>query len=90
MASQNKGPSWAEQWGGGADNGGEVTKHRSGGGEKTSKAKAKAVATAGLDKAKTAAVVGAEKLKVGAEKVKAGTKLGLKWAKAQYAKRTSK
>ncbi|KAF7144797.1 hypothetical protein RHSIM_Rhsim04G0053000 [Rhododendron simsii] len=63
-----KAPSWDEQWGGGEDEHDvAVTKgnKRLGGGSSKKMEEAKAVASAGLCKAKAAAVVGAQKVRSG-------------------------
>lgn len=85
----SKAPSWADQWGTGSFGDNEegeksdTKKGGGGGGNNKKMAEAKAAASAGYDKAKAAAVVGALKLKT-------GTSMGIKWVKNQYQKRTSK
>ncbi|ESW04534.1 hypothetical protein PHAVU_011G103200 [Phaseolus vulgaris] len=84
----SKAPSWSDQWGNGGlgsghyDEEDEKVKKSSGSSKKMS---------AGMDKAKAAAIVGSDKAKtaavVGAQKVKSGTSAGIKWVKNQYQKR---
>lgn len=61
---------------------GMINGEKQGGGENKKMDGMKAKASAGLGKAKGAAVVGASK-------VKAGTSVGIKWIKNQYEKRKS-
>ncbi|KAJ7948148.1 CDP-diacylglycerol-glycerol-3-phosphate 3-phosphatidyltransferase [Quillaja saponaria] len=89
-------PNWADQWGSfgdDEDNGKLVNKKGSSSGGKKM-ADVKAVASAGLDKAKDAATVGADRAKTAAvasaQKVKSGTSAGFKWMKNQYQKKSSK
>ncbi|KAG5551729.1 hypothetical protein RHGRI_009965 [Rhododendron griersonianum] len=80
-----KAPSWDEQWGGGEDEHDVAVTNgnkRLGGGSCKKMEEAKAVASAGLGKAKAAAVVGAQK-------VRSGTSSGIKWVKNQYQKKCS-
>jgi len=86
----SKAPSWSDQWG----NGGFGSGHYDEEDEKVKKSSGSSKMAAGVDKAKSVAIVGADKAKtaavVGAQKVKSGTSAGIKWMKNQYQKRTSK
>ncbi|KAL5728379.1 hypothetical protein ACHQM5_001471 [Ranunculus cassubicifolius] len=78
-------PSWADQWGAGGSYGTEENTHQNHGKNESGNKKMaviKTKASAGLDKAKAAAVVGAMK-------VKGGTSTGFKWMKEQYQKKKS-
>ncbi|KAL0911357.1 hypothetical protein M5K25_019491 [Dendrobium thyrsiflorum] len=86
-------PSWADQWGsGGLEDEYGNSSSTNNKGKKTPNLKA--TASAGLGKAKSAAVIGAHHAKtaakVGAQKVKTGTSMGISWMKNQYHKRCSK
>ncbi|CAN1232487.1 hypothetical protein LINPERPRIM_LOCUS3615 [Linum perenne] len=82
----SKAPSWSDQWGSyetqgrDYDNDGDEQGNSSKKGKKM--ADVKAAASAGLDKAKSAAVTGASKMKT-------GTSVGIKWVKKQYTKKFS-
>ncbi|XP_004515100.1 uncharacterized protein [Cicer arietinum] len=84
-----KAPSWSDQWGTGGFGSDEyedsdmMKKNDKGSASGKKMADAKAMASVGMDKAKTAAVVSAQK-------VKSGTSAGFKWVKNQVQKRTSK
>ncbi|RZC80375.1 hypothetical protein C5167_042949 [Papaver somniferum] len=85
----NEAPSWADQWGAGgigaAGSTEEETKTKSKKDSNSSSKKMadmKATAAVGLDKAKSATVVGAQK-------VKAGASAGVKWIKTLSQKKSS-
>ena len=75
------GPSWADQWGAGGAMVDDDEKTKDNNSSKKKK-DAKATAAAGLGKAKAAAMVGAEKIKI-------GTSVGFKWVKNQCQKKGS-
>lgn len=74
--------SWAYQWGTREDYDGKLSS-QVGHGSSSKMDGVKSAASAGLFKAKAAAVVGAQK-------VKTGTSLGFRWVKNHYQKRVSK
>lgn len=76
-------PNWADQWGSYADDREGDDKNTTSKKKNNKMSEFKALASAGLDKTKTVAVIGAQKLKT-------GTSSGFKWVKNQYQKKFSK
>lgn len=86
MASTNEAPSWADQWGaGGIGDRGDLDKEAKAkeNDKKSTGGNAKSLASASFNKAKAAAITGAQK-------VKCGTSTGFKWVKAKCQKPSSK
>lgn len=83
----SKAPSWADQWSTGSFSGEDddmfVAEGNSNSNTGKKLAEVKSAVSAGFDKAKTAAAIGAQK-------VNSRTSMGIKWIKNQYQKKISK